>query len=227
MKKVKIISLSIFILLASISLVGCTEEKKTEDTNTTPQPTIGKNLLSDSGFEDISTGFWDIAGYITTNITQIYGVDDRGDDILLGFKIENNTLRYHNQIKYNGSMSAYIQGLDEFDFSVLNNWYQIINDPSVIPYGKDLVLSCWIKTKDAEEVILMVQCWDDENLTLNNLLSYQSSLSYGNITGTDIWEEYSIKLVDVPDDTKVITVRLGLIGTGEVWFDDAQLYTVS
>jgi len=124
-------------------------------------------------------------------------------------------------------MSAYIHGIDIYNDSVISNWNQAINDTNIIPYGKDLILSCWIKTVDAEDVIMMIQCWDSTEIKPDNLIKYQSSKSYGAINGTIIWEKYSIKLVDVPEKTKAITVRLGLTGTGEVWFDDAELFVVS
>jgi hypothetical protein len=191
--------------------------------NDTPQ-TIGKNLLLDPGFENISSlspGKWGMAGYTTTNITAIMYNEE-----LYGFKIENNTLSYHNEIKYNGSMSAYIKGVDVFNITVVSNWNQYINDTDIIPYGEDLILSCWIRTENADDVIMMIQCWNSEELLLDNLIKDQTSKSYGNINGTDIWKKYSIKLVNIPFKTKTISIRLGLIGTGEVWFDDVELFSV-
>jgi len=183
----------------------------------------GDNMLFDPGFENIYSGHWDIAGYVTKNIIPIVS-----NNAIYGFKIENSTLKYHNEIKYDGNMSAYINAVDVYDFDVLHNWYQKINDTKLIPFGKNIKLSCWIKTKDASDVILMIQCWDNENLAIENMIKSQTSKSYyESINGTNNWQQYSIKLVDVPSNTKVITARLGIIGTGEVWFDDAELYTTN
>ena len=90
-----------------------------------------------------------------------------------------------------------------------------------------MIVEVRIKTFNAEEVIMMIQCWKDESLAVENLISSQTSRSYEVINGTNSWKQYGLKLVDVPYNTKVITIRLGLIGTGEVWFDDAELYSIS
>ena len=227
-KGIILVSIVIIAIIAGILFIyfspGILQSEK-EKTNDTPQTVRGENLLLDAGFENITSlasGRWGIAGYTTTNITAIIYNEE-----LYGFKIENNTLKYHNEIKYNGSMSAYIQGIDVFNITVISNWNQNINDTNLIPYGKDIELSCWIKTIEAEEAILMIQCWDKEDFSIDNLIASQSSKSYDVINGTNSWEKYSIKLVHVPSNTKVITVRLGLIGTGEIWFDDVELVIVS
>jgi len=215
------------ILIIALIFSGCLEENNKEEEKNGGDKTYkkGVNLLKDPGFEDIKSivqETWGMAGYTTTNHTYIYYNNE-----FQGAKIENNTFIFHNGIKYNGSMSAYIKGVDIYNESVISNWNQKIIDTSIIPYGEDLILSCWIKTVDAGDVILMIQCWNSTEINFKNLIKYQSSTSYGKINGTIIWEKYSIKLVDVPGETKAITVRLGLTGTGEVWFDDVELYSIS
>jgi len=221
--KKNIIIICVVLSIISISLSGCINQDDKYKKNKINNPVIGENILKDPGFENISSGYWDVAGYITTNITPI---THNGE--LYGFKIENNTLKYNNQIKYNGETSIYIEGVDVFDITVFNNWYQLINDTDLIPHGENIELSCWIKTKNAEDVLLMIQCWDSEELSLDNMIKSQTSKSYyESINGTISWQKYSFKLIEVPSDTKVITARFGLIGTGEVWFDDVDLHTIS
>ena len=221
--KKNIIIICVVLSIISISLSGCINQDDKYKKNKINNPVIGENILKDPGFENISSGYWDVAGYITTNITPI---THNGE--LYGFKIENNTLKYNNQIKYNGETSIYIEGVDVFDITVFNNWYQLINDTDLIPHGENIELSCWIKTKNAEDVLLMIQCWDSEDLSLDNMIKSQTSKSYyESINGTISWQKYSFKLIEVPSDTKVITARFGLIGTGEVWFDDVDLHTIS
>jgi hypothetical protein len=224
-KKQKIILILsiVSIMMIVLTLSGCFDEEKNINIDNNNQITteIGPNLLFDPSFENMTSGYWDVAGYETDNIIPVYD----NNNILQGIIIENTTLRYHNDIRYNGNQSAYIVSEDEFDIVVISNWNQHIYD---IPHGKDIELSCWMKSKNAGEVITMIQCWNNYALSLNHLKKSQTSRSYyDKINGTNNWDKYTIKLVDVPYDTKVITVRLGLIGTGEVWFDDAELYTVS
>ena len=226
MDKTKLIALSILVMLFCIVFSGCLEDSKSNE-DKTPVATKGENLLIDPGFEDIySIPFliWNMAGFTTYNIGTIYNNNNE----IIGAKIENTTLRFHNEINYNGSYSAYIHGVDLYSGDVITNWNQKINDSDVIPHGKDIELSCMIRTRDAGEVILLIQCLSEDIMSTDYLLKdLQISRSYENITGTNGWKEYTIKLSKVPDETKAIYVRLGLKGTGEVWFDDAQLYTVT
>src|SRR4030066_935180 len=98
-------------------------------------------------------------------------------------------------------MSAYIHAVDIYDFDVLHNWYQKINDTKLIPVGKNIKLSCWIKTKDASDVILMIQCWKNEDLSIESMVKSQTSKSYyESISGTSNWQQYSIELVNVPSN---------------------------
>ena len=211
------------IILAGVYFVDLSpdiQQSKREKTNNTPQTIKKENLLLDPGFENISQGNWDVAGYITHKIIPIYN-----NNVLQGFIIENTTIRYHHEVKYDGGMSGYIYGNDSYNFSVYHNWYQKINATELV--RENIELSCYIKTRDADDVVLMIQCWSSENLSLDNMIKAQTSKSYyDGINGTNNWEKYSVKLINIPKETKVITVRLGLMGLGEVWFDNAELRTL-
>jgi len=129
---------------------------------------------------------------------------------------ENLTLEFDQKIKHSGNISVSINNSYEYNRSTFNNWRQnIVN----IPYFKEIELSCWIKAEDAEFIELMIECLDENyNYTNCALTRYEH-----NISGTFDWKLYKISVSYVPPNTKLITVGLGLIGTGKVWFDDAKL----
>ena len=129
---------------------------------------------------------------------------------------ENLTLSWDDEIAYQGNRSVCINNSHVYNYTVINNWAQNIYE---IPQGRALELSCYIKTQDAEHVEIMIQCWD-ENW---NYLEYGSTSTPEILNGTNDWKIYKTSISSVPYQTKIITVRLGLIGTGKVWFDDAEL----
>ena len=187
--------------MISLILSGCFEETKPEEKKEkTLKLIIGNNLLKNPGFENIST-----SGILNEWIFQ-------------GVTAENLTFHYDNETKYNGNRSVYINNTHFYENITMNNWVQHIND---IPHGKDIALTCWVKAIEAYDAALMLQCWNESWVYAN-----ESSEKIGHIIGTNDWEKFYINLSNVPSNTKYITVRLGLKGIGQVWFDDAKLFTI-
>ena len=158
---------------------------------------IGDKLLLNSGFEDEieeSPAHWYMAIMPADNLT----------------------LTWDDEVRYTGNRSVSISNNHIYDEEVCNNWAQII---SIVPVGRTVELSGWVKTIDAESVVMVIQCWDEDD---NNLIGFGSTQSTTNITGTSDWQMYKAS-VKVPGDTDTITVRLVLTGIGQVWFDDVQL----
>ena len=156
----------------------------------------GENILLNSGFEDAledRPAYWNMAIVPANNLT----------------------LTWDDEITYNGSKSISISNEHIYDEEVNNNWAQTIN---IVPVGRIAELSGWVKTIDAESVVMVIQCWDEDN----NLIGFGSTQSTTNITGTTDWQMYEAS-VNVPENTDRIIVRLALTGTGQVWFDDVQL----
>lgn len=157
---------------------------------------IGENILLNSGFEDKiedSPAYWYRAMIPADNLT----------------------MSWDNEVAYNGSRSVSINNTHIYDEVVCNNWAQTID---IVPLDKIIELSGWVKTIDAESVVMVIQCWDENY----NLVGFGSTQSETNITGTNDWAQYTAS-VKVPTETVFIIVRLVLTGTGQVWFDDVTL----
>jgi len=188
---------AIFIVIAFIvgAVVGYVGYDLT-NTGVRYQFETGENILQNSGFEDELEGspsYWYMAIIPANNLT----------------------LSWDNEIKYNDSRSVSINNTHIYDEVVCNNWAQTIN---IVPVGRIVELSGWVKTIDVESVVMVIQCWDEDN----NMVGFGSTQSTTNITGTTDWQMYKAS-VNVPGNTDRIIVRLVLTGTGQVWFDDVQL----
>ncbi len=128
---------------------------------------------------------------------------------------DNLTMTYDSEEVYNGNSSVGIKNSHIYDEEVNNNWAQTI---SIVPLDRIVELSGWVKTIDAESVVMVIQCWDENN----ELVGFSSTPSETNINGTNDWTQYTTS-VKVPGETEFIVVRLVLTGTGQVWFDDVTL----
>jgi hypothetical protein len=176
-----------------------------------------------------------ILGYVVGNITEIkerYQFET-GENILLnsGFEDEiedspaywykamipadNLTMYWDSEVAYSGSRSVSINNTHVYDEVVCNNWAQTIN---ILPLDRIIELSGQVKTIDAESVVMVIQCWDENY----NLVGFGSTQFEINITGTNDWKQYTAS-VKVSTETESIIVRLALTGTGQVWFDDVTL----
>ena len=164
--------------------------------NTAPQFEAGENLLQNSGFEseiDEEPAYWFKAWIPADNLT----------------------MPWDDTVVHNGSRSASISNAHDYEEDVCNNWAQIINQ---IPTDRIVELSGWVKTVDAESVVMVIQCWDKNN----NMVGFGTTQTTTEINGTTDWEQYTAS-VRVPNDTESIIVRLVLTGKGQVWFDDVTL----
>jgi len=176
-----------------------------------------------------------ISGYVANDLinTKDQYNFDSGENILLnsGFETEieespaywyqaiipakNLTMPYESKEIYSGTKSACIKNTHIYDEEVSNNWAQTI---TIVPLDRFVELSGWVKTIDAESVVMVIQCWDENN----KLVGFGTTQSETNITGTTDWTQYSAT-VKVPTETEFIIIRLALTGTGQVWFDDVTL----
>ena len=187
----------IMIVLVVISFIigftiGYVIKTPTETTDS-DQFEPGENLLFDSGFEYGDSTYWHKAI----------------------IEADNLSITWDETIYYNGSRSASINNTHVYEETVVNNWAQAISD---VPINRIIELSGYVKTLDAEIVVMVIQCWDKDN----NIIGFGSTEETTNINGTTDWTEY-IASVYVPENTQRIIVRLCLVGTGQVWFDDVTL----
>jgi len=124
-------------------------------------------------------------------------------------------LFWDKKVKYGGKTSVAVTSTHVYDRIVCNNWAQNI---TAFPIGKRLELSGYIKTKNAQSVVICVQCWSRDN----EMLAFGTTQSTQEISGTTDWTKYTAS-VTAPKGTDKITVRATLTGTGQVWFDNVQL----
>lgn len=156
----------------------------------------GENILLNSGFEKEVEG--DPAYWYKAIIP-----------------VDNLTVAWDNGELYSGSRSVSINNTHVYEEEVCNNWAQTIN---IVPLDRYVELTGWVKTIDAESVVMVIQCWNENS----DLVGFGSTQSVDNINGTNDWAQYTAS-VTVPADTESIIVRLVLTGIGQVWFDDVTL----
>ncbi|MDG6228373.1 MAG: hypothetical protein QCH96_00230 [Candidatus Thermoplasmatota archaeon] len=153
----------------------------------------GENILKNSGFE--------------------CGSDDGPSHWFQAIIPQDNlTMTWDSTVVYNGNYSLGINNSYIYENVTCNNWAQQIEE---VPKNRFFELSGWVKTIEAEAVVMVVQCLDEEG----DFVGFGTT---GDINGTNDWTEYS-SMVYVPPNTNQIIVRLALCGTGQVWFDDVEL----
>lgn len=97
-----------------------------------------------------------------------------------------------------------------------NNWSQnVLADVR----GKRLRLTGSIKTQNATEAAIWVQCYSKSPL---KLLSQESTSSKGLLTGTNDWTPVELT-IDAPQDSDFVVVRCVLRFRGVAWFDALSL----
>jgi len=119
-----------------------------------------------------------------------------------------------------GEYAAMLHTPLPYDKEPTNNWSQnIIAELS----GKKLRLSGHIKTREATEAAIWVQCWQKRPLRLLKLVNSSTDAP---MYGTREWEEVTAEFT-VPANTDFLTLRCVLLGTGTAWFDDIDLAEAS
>lgn len=97
-----------------------------------------------------------------------------------------------------------------------NNWSQsVVGDFE----GSEIVLRGRIKTEDATEAALWLQCWDDSPA---QVIAGATSAQVQSMSGTRDWTLVDLRLV-APSGTDFVMVRCVLRGEGRAWFDDLTL----
>jgi len=193
MKKASAVLIVVAFVLGLIIGYFANDITKTE---TVYQFEEGDNILKNSGFEneiEDNPAYW-FRAYIPA---------------------DNLTMTWDEETSYTGSKCIYIESTHIYDETVCNNWAQTIN---LIPLDRTVELTGWVKTIEAESVVMVIQCWDENR----EMVGFGSTQAKTNITGTTDWNMYTAS-VHIPIETESIIVRLALTGTGQVWFDDVTL----
>jgi uncharacterized protein (TIGR03067 family) len=118
---------------------------------------------------------------------------------------------------HSGEACFAIANTHQYEQTVCNNWAQELEE---IPHGQTIRLSAYVKTADADNVNLCIQCWDR---TKKEMLAFGSTPV---LHGDQAWTSIASTLVVVPPQTAAIVVRAVLTGKGQVWFDDLNLAVV-
>ena len=155
----------------------------------------GLNIIYNSDFED--------------------GADSPDYWVKASIPVDNLTMTIDDEVVQSGNRSVSINNTHIYDEVVSNNWYQ---RASVVPKNQRIELSGWIKTIDAESVVMVIRCEDKES----ELVGFATTQTKSEINGTNDWNKHTTNLI-VPSDTEQIRVLLALTGTGQVWFDEVTL----
>jgi uncharacterized protein (TIGR03067 family) len=122
-----------------------------------------------------------------------------------------------DDVAHSGEASFAIANEHEYEQRVCNNWAQQIEE---VPHRQSLRFSGYVKTDNAENVNLCVQCWGPEG---RQMLGFGSTEI---IHGSRDWTLVQTQPILVPEASESIIVRAVLTGTGRVWFDDLVLSVV-
>ncbi len=155
------------------------------------------NLLANGGFEDLSGTMpsrWQV--YVASR----EGVEGRVDDVSAA----------------SGTCCVMLHKSEAYEPDPINNWSQhVFGDFS----GKELLVRGQIKTEEATEAAIWLQCWRKRpaHVVQWATTSYDSPMS-----GTCDWTAVEMKL-KVTERTDFLMVRCVLKGSGTAWFDDIML----
>lgn len=159
-----------------------------------------ENLLVNPGFDDVDAG----------------GMPKRWDLYVMPMDGAEGTL---DRNSFEGSYAAMLRNPQIYASEPSNNWSQaIIEDLG----GKELIASANIRTEDATEAAIWLQCWKKNP---PRVLAAVSSSTDSPVYGTQDWIFVETK-VRAPRDTDFVVLRCVLQGRGTAWFDSLSLSEV-
>jgi hypothetical protein len=158
----------------------------------------------------------------------------QGDNLLLnpGFELLDGDMpaRWHvfvmpqkgaeagldNAVSHAGKVSVRLHTSEPYEHEPMNNWSQnILRDLA----GAELTLRGFVKTRQASQAELFLQCFRGDPYTL---ITAKSTNDEFPIFGDTDWTRVEVRL-KVPPETRYVVVRCVLKGRGTAWFDDLEL----
>lgn len=125
---------------------------------------------------------------------------------------DGSTAELYGAEALEGRWSVMLQNAHPYAKEPANNWSQnILEDLS----GKTLVITGSIKTEDATNAALWIQCFRKDPW---EVLLQKSTADTQPLTGTNPWTPVEMQ-VTVPADTDFVVLRCVLMGAGTAWFD--------
>ncbi|MCX8064768.1 MAG: hypothetical protein N3G21_06300 [Candidatus Hydrogenedentes bacterium] len=152
-----------------------------------------QNLVTNGGFENVRENqplHWNL--YLEPNEGSYGGID--------------------RNVFNDGSQSVFISHIRHYKVEPLNNWNQRISTSENL---RKLLLSGYIKTKEATKAYFLLQFWNKNGRIVNSVKTEE-------VTGTNDWVNVT-KECKVPEGTNFIMLRCVLEGVGTVWFDNVTL----
>lgn len=126
--------------------------------------------------------------------------------------------RIDHEHVYDGKCSVVLHNSRIYVEEPANNWSQnIIADLA----KTKLRVTGFLKTHDATEAALWIQCWSKRRLLHASTTSTDSP-----VYGTKDWTEIEMDIT-APPGTQFITLRCVLLGRGTAWFDDVSISKVT
>lgn len=118
-----------------------------------------------------------------------------------------------------GKYSATLHIPEPYAEDPANNWSQtIIRELG----GRRLLVSGTLKTEDATEAALWLQCFSKNPV---RVLAAGTTSTDSPVYGTQDWTSVQME-IDVPEATEFVVLRCVLKGKGTVWFDNLSLETL-
>ena len=210
------------VLLVGAMLASALAPRPSAAAGTAGARPASENLLQNPGFE--TGGLLAPAGWDTT---------------LAG--LPTVLFYWDPEVHHSGSRSAAIVNAGDI-MPIWHNWNQLLLHAGRLQ-GRDLELSVWVKSAQmGGRGYVMLQCYrdtvtlyaKDQGLTRDRaryLMGFhladdpQIELGWARkyfSTDLDDWTEMKVRCY-VPPSTDLVAVRFGIYGSGQVWFDDAQL----
>jgi len=126
---------------------------------------------------------------------------------------------WDDQVSHSGLRSVQLSTATRYTSEPYNNWSQNIGEPLG---GKRVVVRGHVKGHNVESAALWLQCFQRGSAIP---IAATASNDTQPLQGSFGWTEQEASLY-VPQTTDLVVVRLALIGTGTVWFDDIVMEVV-
>ncbi len=116
-----------------------------------------------------------------------------------------------------GASSIMLHTSEAYETEPANNWSQVIITDAA---SKDLRLTGYIRTENATEAALWLQCFSKDPA---RVIAAQTTSLRTPVHGTNEWTPVELKL-KAPRETDFLVVRCVLKGKGTAWFDSIELH---